>query len=122
MIAAAGACEPLLELLREQLRRGPKLQVDETTVQVLKEPGRSTALGKAIAFALGQWPKLIRYLDHSQLTPDNNSCEQASRPFVIGRRNWLFSGSPRGATAQRTALQLDRDRQGERVRTVLVPA
>ena len=59
----------------------------------------STAVGKAIAFALGQWPKLIRYLDHPQLTPDNNSCEQAIRPFVIGRKNWLFSGSPRGAAA-----------------------
>ena len=40
MIADAAACEPLLELLREQLRSGPKLQIDETTVQVLKEPGR----------------------------------------------------------------------------------
>ena len=29
----------------------------------------------------------------------NNSCEQAIRPFVIGRKNWLFSGSPRGAAA-----------------------
>ena len=58
-----------------------------------------SALGKAVAFALGQWRKLTRYLDHPQLTPDNNSCEQAIRPFVIGRKNWLFSGSPRGAAA-----------------------
>ena len=36
----AGACEPLMELLLEQLRSGPKLQIDETTVQVLKEPDR----------------------------------------------------------------------------------
>ncbi len=34
-----------------------------------------SALGKAVAFALGEWPKLIRYLDHPQLTPDNNACE-----------------------------------------------
>ena len=34
-----------------------------------------------------------------QIAPDNNSCEQAIRPFVIGRKNWLFSGSPRGAAA-----------------------
>ena len=53
-----------------------------------------TALGKAIAFALGQWPKLIRYLDHAQLTPDNNSCEQAIRPFVIGRKNWPVLRQP----------------------------
>ena len=248
MIAAASPCEPLLELLLERLRSGPKLQIDETTVQVLKEPDRAntavsytcgwprggppetpvlvyryepsrggwvatdvigdyqgyvqtdgyegyarpcsrpgivhvgcwahvrralkeaadaqgkvssragtarqavayiaklyrieselsdyreqdpdrfaaerraqvepvldkmhgwlrqkqgqvlpgSALGKAIAFALGQWRKLIHYLDHPQLTPDNNYCEQAIRPFVIGRKNWLFSGSPRGAAA-----------------------
>ena len=58
-----------------------------------------TALGKAVAFALSEWPKLIRYLDHPQLRPDNNACEQAIRPFVVGRKNWLFSGSPRGAEA-----------------------
>ena len=58
-----------------------------------------SALGKAVAFALGEWPKLIRYLEHPQLTPDNNACEQAIRPFVVGRKNWLFSGSPRGAAA-----------------------
>ena len=58
-----------------------------------------TAVGKAISFALGQWPEVIQYLDHPLLTPDNNSCEQAIRPFAIGRRNWLFSGSPRGAAA-----------------------
>ena len=56
----------------------------------------SSALGKAIAFALGQWPKLIRYLDHPLLTPDNNSCEQAIRPFVIGRKNWLFPAARAG--------------------------
>ena len=58
-----------------------------------------SALGKAVAFALGEWPKLIRYLEHPRLTPDNNACEQAIRPFVVGRKNWLFSGSPRGAEA-----------------------
>ena len=254
MIAVAGACEPLLEALHAKLRDGPKLQIDETTVQVLKEPGRAnttlsylwvarggppaepvlvyryapsrgayvaadiigdyqgyvqtdgyeaydrpcsgpgirhlgcwshvprpfkeaadalgkvsrragaalqalsfiaklyraeselskyratdpdrfvaerrarvepvlehlhlwllrkhdqvlpgSALGKAVAFALSQWPKLIRYLEHAQLTPDNNACEQAIRPFVVGRKNWLFSGSPRGAAASATLYSL----------------
>ena len=254
MIAVAGACVPLLEALHAKLRAGPKLQIDETTVQVLKEPGRAnttisylwvargglpsepvlvyryepsrggyvaadiigdyqgyvqtdgyeaydrpcsqpgvqhvgcwshvrrpfkeaadalgkvssragaalqalsfiaklyraeselskyratdpdrfvaerrarvepvlkqlhlwllrkhaqvlpgSALGKAVAFALSQWPKLIRYLEHAQLTPDNNACEQAIRPFVVGRKNWLFSGSPRGAAASATLYSL----------------
>lgn len=45
----------------------------------------STTLGKAIGYARGQWPKLIRYLDSPLLGPDNNACERAIRPFVVGR-------------------------------------
>ena len=39
----------------------------------------------------------MRYLDDPGLRPDNNSVENAIRPFVLGRKNWLFNGSPRGA-------------------------
>jgi transposase len=56
-------------------------------------------LGKAIAYALNQWPRLIIYLQDGQLRPDNNLAENAIRPFVVGRKNWLFSGHPRGAEA-----------------------
>lgn len=57
----------------------------------------SSLLGKAISYALGQWSRVTRYLDHALLTPDNNMLENAIRPFVIGRKNWLFSNTPRGA-------------------------
>ena len=66
----------------------------------------SSALGKAVGYALVQWPKLIRYLDHAALTPDTNACEQAIRPFVVGRKNWLFCGSPRGAQASSTLYSI----------------
>ena len=56
-------------------------------------------LGKAISYALNQWDRLIRYLDDGRLRPDNNLAENAIRPFVVGRKNWLFSGHPRGAEA-----------------------
>ena len=59
----------------------------------------SSLVGKAVGYTLGQWDKLVRYLDHAELTPDNNAAENAIRPFVLGRKNFLFSGSPRGATA-----------------------
>ena len=59
----------------------------------------STLLGKALSYALSEWEALIRYLDHAHITPDNNAAENSIRPFVLGRRNWLFSGSPRGADA-----------------------
>jgi len=42
---------------------------------------------------------LIRYIEHYYLTPNNNAVERAIRPFVLGRRNWLFSNTPRGAHA-----------------------
>jgi transposase len=57
------------------------------------------ALGKAVGYALIEWPRLIRYLDAWFLTPDNNFTENQLRPFVVGRKNWLFSDTPRGAHA-----------------------
>ena len=56
-------------------------------------------LGKAIGYTLNQWPRLIAYLQDGRLRPDNNLVENAIRPFVVGRKNWLFSGHPRGAAA-----------------------
>lgn len=58
-----------------------------------------TLLGKAVAYIMKQWDSLVRYLDHAWLTPDNNAAENAIRPFVLGRKNWLFNGSPCGADA-----------------------
>jgi transposase len=62
-----------------------------------KEVLPSSQAGKAVAYALNQWDKLIRYLESPYLTPDNNACENAIRPFVLGRKNWLFNKSPEGA-------------------------
>lgn len=66
----------------------------------------STLLGKAVSYALGEWEKLVRYLDSPYLSPDTNGVENAIRPFVLGRKNWLFSGSPRGAHASATLYSL----------------
>jgi transposase len=54
-------------------------------------------LGKAVRYSLSQWDKMAAYLESPYLTPDNNACENAIRPFVLGRKNWLFSQSPKGA-------------------------
>jgi len=56
-------------------------------------------LGKAFGYALNQWDRLIRYLDDGRIPIDNNWVENALRPFVLGRKNWLFAGHPRGAEA-----------------------
>lgn len=59
----------------------------------------SSLLGKAVSYGLNQWEYVLNYLACPYLTPDNNVAENAIRPFVVGRKNWLFSGSPRGAAA-----------------------
>ncbi len=48
---------------------------------------------------LNEWTRLKAYLDTPWFTPDNNVAERAIRPFVLGRKNWVISGSPRGAYA-----------------------
>jgi len=64
----------------------------------------SEPLRKAIDYALNQRQALYRYLDDGRLKPDNNTAENAIRPLALGRKNWLFAGSDRGARA--TALFL----------------
>jgi len=56
-------------------------------------------LGKAVNYALKNWPLLTRYLEKGFVPMDNNAAENAIRPFVVGRKNWLFSGHPTGAKA-----------------------
>lgn len=58
-----------------------------------------TNLGKAISYALEQWPKACRFVDHVLLRPDTNLVENQIRPFVVGRKGWMFMDSPSGATA-----------------------
>ena len=93
-IARKTEVEPVLEKFHTWLLR--------RQIEVLP----SSLLGQAIDYAIGQWPKLVRYLQHPLLTPDTNSCENSIRPFVVGRKNWLFSGSPRGARASATLYSL----------------
>lgn len=56
-------------------------------------------LGAAVNYTLNQWHRLTVYLRHPFMTPDNNLAENAIRPFCVGRRNWLFAGTPEGAKA-----------------------
>jgi len=53
-----------------------------------------------------QWPKLIRYLEDGRLEMDNNRIENAIRPFVVGRKNWLFSDSVSGVKASANLYSL----------------
>ena len=56
-------------------------------------------LGKAISYGINQFEKFRRYLEDGRLSIDNNRAERAIKPFVIGRKNWLFSNTSKGAHA-----------------------
>ena len=90
-----------------QARAGPILSkmrswLDKSRTQVLPKG----TLGKALAYLDGEWPRLIRYVDDGRLPIDNNPCENAIRPFVIGRKNWIFSQSQAGVEASAAIYSL----------------
>jgi transposase len=70
--------------------------------QVLPE----SRLGKAVHYTLGQWTKLGVFLSHGEVPIDNNRCENAIRPFVLGRKGWLFSDTVHGAVASANLYSL----------------
>jgi transposase len=57
-----------------------------------------TLTGKALGYLEKQWPKLIRYLEDGRLRIDTNLVKNSIRPFVIGRKNWLFADTVRGVS------------------------
>jgi len=94
-------------LLERQEKAKPILDEFKLWLDVMVEaaPPKSL-LGKAVNYALNQWHRLIVYADTAYVTLDNNMAENTIRPFVIGRKNWLFSASPEGAAASAALYSL----------------
>ena len=65
-----------------------------------------SALGRAIHYLLEQWPYLARYLEDGRLELSNNRAERSIKPFVMGRKNWLFANTPGGAQASAVIYSL----------------
>ena len=86
--------QPVLDKLRKWC--------DEKLPQVPPQ----TATGKALSYLDEQWDRLIRYLEDGRLEIDNNLTENAIRPFVVGRKNWLFSDTVHGVTASANLYSL----------------
>ena len=63
-------------------------------------------LGEAISYTLNHWDGLQVYLEHPSVEISNNASERCIKPLVIGRRNWLFSGSEEGGQTAATILSL----------------
>ena len=95
---------------RHRSRQGVSVPVLNAFHQWLLKTQRQvppkTVLGKAVNYTLEYWPELSRYTVNGEWPIDNNLAENAIRPFVIGRKAWLFSNSQRGATASANLYSL----------------
>jgi transposase len=69
-----------------------RAQLDADQKHVLPKSG----LGEATTYLANQWDALQRYVDDGRLDIDNNAAERAMRCVAVGRKNWLFAGSPKG--------------------------
>jgi transposase len=93
--------------LRRQQQSAPLMeQIKQLLLTNLHVVAPKTLLGKALHYAHGQWPKLECYVQNGNYPIDNNPCENSIRPFVIGRRNWLFADTVAGANASANLYSL----------------
>jgi len=90
--------EQIKQLRQEKAK--PLLQDLKTWLeeQNQKTPPKGV-LAKAIGYSLGNWTELTRYINDGRLQIDNNGAERQIKPFVLGRKNWLFTGNEKGAEA-----------------------
>lgn len=84
---------------REKLIR-PWLEAFRQKVDALMPVYSKTSLmHKALFYAQNNWEALTAFMRNAHLPLDNNPVESAIRPFALGRKNWLYTASPRGARA-----------------------
>lgn len=81
-------------------------EIETMLLQHLHTVLPQSLFGKALHYLHGQWPKLVRYIENGTWPISNNPCENAIRPFVIGRRNFLFCDTVAGANASASLYSL----------------
>jgi len=99
------AIERSLETATPKERHAKRLELERPVLDEFwnwlenLNPLSGSALGRAVTYALNQRPYMENYLLDGRLSISNNAAENAIRPFTVGRKNWLFSDTPRGAEA-----------------------
>ena len=102
----AGLDHGRVRAMRQEQARPIMENIKALVVEREKTTPPKSLLGKALAYALGQWDRVEAYLEDGRLQPDNNLAENAIRPFAVWRKNWMFSGSPAGASASAAIYSL----------------
>ena len=121
-LAATGECyctrlfqleQSLMDLTPEE-RYTKRLELEKPVLDALlawaneasAKTAPKSALGKALHYLREQWPYLVRYLEDGRLELSNNRAERSIKPFVMGRKNWLFSNTPAGAQSSAVIYSL----------------
>ena len=121
-LAAAGEyyCTRLFQLeqslvgLTPEERYNKRLELEKPVLDALlawaneasAKTAPKSALGKVLYYLREQWPYLVRYLEDGKLKLSNNRAERSIKPFVMGRKNWLFSNTPAGAQSSAVIYSL----------------
>ena len=105
--ARAKGLEAAARLVLRQIESTEILtRIEQRLLAELHQSAPQSLLGKALHYLSVQWPKLIRFVEDGDYPLDNNAAENALRPFVVGRKNWLFSDTVKGAQASANLYSL----------------
>lgn len=92
--------------MRRRYSAGVVNSIQKLLLANLHAVAPSSLLGEALHYLHAQWPKLIRFLDNGAWPLDSNPVENAIRPFVVGRKAWLFADTLGGANASANLYSL----------------
>lgn len=84
-------------LIQRKEKSGPILEAYWTWLYTILRP--TGKLKDAVTYAQNQKAHLSAFLEHGEIEISNNQVENAIRPFVVGRKGWLFADTPQGAEA-----------------------
>jgi transposase len=110
LFAVEASAKAMTPEQRQQVRAAQSrpilAEIEALLLQHLHSVLPQSLFGKALHYLHGQWPKLIRYVENGTWPISNNPCENAIRPFVVGRRGWLFCDTVAGAQASANLYSL----------------
>ena len=84
---------------RERYSRSAVQEIKDRVDEIRPKTLSSSPLVKAMNYMTNQWNHLTLFLEDGHIPIDNNMVENTIRPFVVGRKNWLFNDSQKGASA-----------------------
>ena len=108
LFAEERKCAPNQPKYRQEYRQNRELPLLEEYYAWLNtvHPEKGSKLEEAVRYSLNPKQRLMAYLDHGEVPISNNLAENAIRPFTLGRKNWLFCDTPKGAEASAIVYSL----------------